>query len=69
MADPFAGLPRVTLENPILAAKALDWMRSGMDFADALHLAAAVGCEAFITFDRQFAAVGRGLGELAVRAL
>ena len=65
----FAGLPRVTLENPILAAKALDWMRSGMDFADALHLAAAVGCEAFITFDRRFAAVGRGLGELAVRAL
>jgi predicted nucleic acid-binding protein len=38
----FARLPRVTLENPILAAKALDWMRSGMDFADALHLAAAV---------------------------
>jgi len=28
----FAGLPRVNLEDPALAAKALDWMRSGLDF-------------------------------------
>ncbi len=34
----FAGLPRVTLEDAALAAKALEWMRSGLDFADALHL-------------------------------
>jgi len=35
----FAGLPRVTLADPALTAKALDWRRRGMDFADALHLA------------------------------
>ena len=35
----FAGLPRVTLEDPSSTATALDWTRRGMDFADALHLA------------------------------
>ena len=51
----FAGLPRVTLEDPALAAKALDWMRNGMDFADALHLGKAESCEAFVSFDQRFA--------------
>ena len=37
----FAGLPRVTLEDPALAAKALDWMARGMDFADAREAVAA----------------------------
>jgi predicted nucleic acid-binding protein len=64
----FAGLPRVTLEDPALAAKALDWMRGGMDFADALHLAKAAGCEAFISFDQRFAAVANALSEVKVRA-
>ena len=27
-----------------------------MDFADALHLAGAEGCEEFVTFDKAFAA-------------
>jgi predicted nucleic acid-binding protein len=45
----FAGLPRVTLEDEALVAKALDWMERGMDFADALHLARAEGCEAFLS--------------------
>jgi predicted nucleic-acid-binding protein len=31
----FAGLPRVTLEDPALTAQALEWMRSGLDFTDA----------------------------------
>jgi predicted nucleic acid-binding protein len=64
----FAGLPRVTLEDPVLAAKALDWMRSGLDFADALHLAKAGGCEAFVSFDQRFAAVANALSEVKVRA-
>ena len=65
----FAGLPRVTLENPAVAAKALDWMRSGMDFADALHLATAASCEAFISFDQRFAGVASALSEVQVRLL
>jgi len=65
----FAGLPRVTLEDPALAAKALEWMRSGLDFADALHLAKAEGCEAFVSFDQRFAAATNALSEVKVRAL
>ena len=64
----FAGLPRVTLEDPAAAAKALDWARRGMDFADALHLAKAQGCEAFVTFDQRFAAVANALSEVKVHA-
>jgi predicted nucleic acid-binding protein len=64
----FAGLPRVTLEDPTGAARALDWMRSGMDFADALHLAKAGGCEALVSFDQRFAAVANALSEVKVRA-
>ena len=48
----FVGLPRVSLEDATLAAQALDWCEQGMDFADALHLAAAGHCEAFVTFDK-----------------
>lgn len=50
-----AGLPGATIENPEQLASALDWMEDGMDFADALHLAKAQGCEAFVTFDRALA--------------
>jgi predicted nucleic-acid-binding protein len=64
----FAGLPRVKLEDPALIAKALDWMRGGMDFADALHLTKADGCEAFVTFDQRFAAAANALSEVKVRA-
>jgi predicted nucleic acid-binding protein len=63
----FAGMPRVTLENPVLAARALDWTAQGMDFADALHLARAQQCEAFVSFDRRLAAAGRRVGSIPVR--
>src|SRR5690242_6524315 len=42
----FAGLPGVTLEDPLLVARALDWAAQGLDFADALHLGRAEGCSA-----------------------
>jgi predicted nucleic-acid-binding protein len=64
----FAGLPRVTLEDPVLAAQALDWMSRGMDFADALHLAKADGCEAFVSFDRRLARLAKRVGGATVRA-
>jgi predicted nucleic acid-binding protein len=63
----FAGLPRVMLENPASAATALDWMAQGMDFADALHLAAAEGCTAFVSFDRRFAQAAERLSQMEVR--
>ena len=63
----FAGLPTVTLEAPDLAASALDWAKAGLDFADALHLAAAQDCEAFVSFDRDLLGQAAKLG-LAVEA-
>lgn len=50
----FSGLPGVTVENPALLIEALDLAAKGMDFADALHLGAAVHCETMLTFDRRF---------------
>ena len=49
-----AGLPGVTVENPILLGEALDRTARGMDFADALHLGAAARCESMLTFDGRF---------------
>lgn len=63
----FGGLPRVTFENPELAAKALGWMEAGMDFADALHLAAAGGCEAFLSFDQSFTKAANSLAGIRVQ--
>ena len=64
----FAGLPQVSVEDPALIALALDWMERGMDFADALHLAKAGECEAFISFDRRLAVAAARLGRVPVRA-
>jgi predicted nucleic-acid-binding protein len=63
----FAGLPGVTLEDAALAAEALQWMDGGMDFADALHLSKADGCDSFVTFDRRFARSAKRLGMSKVR--
>jgi predicted nucleic-acid-binding protein len=65
----FAGLPGVTLEAPAAVAAALDWMVVGMDFADALHLAAAEQCETFVTFDHRLGRVARRVGAISVRVL
>jgi predicted nucleic-acid-binding protein len=64
----FAGLPTVTFENPQRVATALVWREQGMDFGDALHLAGATGCDAFISFDRRLARAAARLGAGEVRA-
>jgi predicted nucleic acid-binding protein len=63
----FAGLPRVTIEDARKAANALDGMEAGLDFADALHLASADGCEAFVSFDQKFARAANKLDGIKVR--
>jgi predicted nucleic acid-binding protein len=65
----FAGLPRVTLEDAVLAAKALDWTLKGMDFADALHLASGQACDGFASFDQRLAKVAKELSGIEIRAL
>lgn len=64
----FAGLPRVTVRDAQVAARALAWMDQGLDFADGLHLAQAEGCDAFVSFDRDFAATANALDGIKVRA-
>lgn len=61
-----AGLPGVTVEEPALLALALEWVGEGMDFADALHLAKAAGCDMFLSFDRKLAKVAAGRSPVAV---
>ena len=63
-----AGLPSVTLEATAVVAKALDWPLSGMDFADALHLARAQESKAFVSFDRRLAKIAKELSDVEVRA-
>jgi len=65
----FAGLAHVMLEDAALTARALDWTVGGLDFADALHLAKAEGCNAMVTFDRRFARAAKKLSNLEVRTL
>ena len=63
-----AGLPGVSVEDAGLVAKALDWAEAGMDFADALHLAAAAECESFLTFDKRFVRSGKRLSGIPITA-
>jgi predicted nucleic-acid-binding protein len=67
LAD-FAGLARVTVGDAAAVAQALAWAQGGMDFADALHLAKAAGCAAFVSFDREFAKAAQTAGGIKVRA-
>lgn len=64
----FAGLPGITLEDPQLAARALDWTEQGLDFADALHLGGAQGCTAFMSFDRRLAKVAARVSGIRIAA-
>jgi predicted nucleic-acid-binding protein len=44
-------LSSVTVEDPSAIARALVWYDSGLDFADALHLASSGPASKFATFD------------------
>ena len=45
-------LPQVSVEDSATIIEALGWLRQGLDFADALHLASSRMSERFVTFDR-----------------
>ena len=47
------GLSNVTVENWEMVSDATNAYRAGMDFADALHLAAANACESMLSFDKK----------------
>ncbi|MGH7042881.1 MAG: type II toxin-antitoxin system VapC family toxin [Acetobacteraceae bacterium] len=63
------GLPGVVVEDLNMLAQAFDWAESGMDMADALHLAGSSGCAAFVSFDRALARSAERVGApIQVRA-
>ena len=56
------GLPHVVVEHWERIADAIEWHLRGLDFADALHLAASNHCENLVSFDdRRFARRARKL--------
>lgn len=63
------GMARVTAEEPRQVSRALDWFLQGLDFADALHLASAVGTARFVTFDRRLARRAHSIASVAVDIL
>ncbi len=54
-------LPNVECEDIGSVANAIEWVRTGMDFADALHLASATVAGRFATFDRKLIEGSRNL--------
>jgi predicted nucleic-acid-binding protein len=60
------GLKNVTLTNAQLVAQVIDWYESGLDFADAFHLANTQNVDAFKTFDEKFIKRSKGLTNCVV---
>ena len=50
--DALISLPNVRCEDEPVVRQAVAWSLGGLDFADALHLAASRTAERFATFDR-----------------
>ena len=55
------GLPNVRVEDQQAVFQAISWHESGLDFADALHLAASMKADKFVTFDNAFIKKARNL--------
>lgn len=61
------GLPNVVLPNPHRTQMALAWYADGMDFGDALHLAANQPCGTLYSFDRKLIRKAAGRGQCMVK--
>ncbi len=48
------GLPNVRVEDQQTVFQSISWYGSGLDFADALHLASSMKADKFVTFDNAF---------------
>lgn len=62
-------LPNIHVEDAIQVARAFEWAASGIEFADALHLASLAGAHALVTIDRQLIARASKLKGVRVTAL
>ena len=61
------GLPNVTVRNIEQISLAIDWHERGLDFADAMHLAASQNYAGFYTFDSRFVKQAKGLTNCIVK--
>jgi predicted nucleic-acid-binding protein len=61
-----ASLPGVSVDEPPVLATAIEWLRAGMDFADAIHLAKSGQCTAFVSFDKKLAKLAKGRSAIPV---
>jgi predicted nucleic-acid-binding protein len=69
IADAFVALialPDLVCEDAAAVADAIQWMRDGLDFADALHLASARPAGRFATFDDKLAKRAAKIADIAV---
>jgi predicted nucleic-acid-binding protein len=60
------GLPNVRAEDQQTVFQAISWYRSGLDFADALHLASGIEADKFVTFDNAFIKKARKLTSIDI---
>ncbi len=61
------GLSNVHLADANLIAQVLLWHESGLDFADAFHLAQSWHCTQMYTFDEKFVKRAKGLTTCEVK--
>ena len=62
-------LPTVQVEDPAAVSTALGWTSSGMDFADALHLASKGESAKFVSFDERLVKCAKALDAGGVNLL
>ena len=60
------GLPNVYVTDPVVIHTAIQWHATGLDFADALHLAASRHCHGMVTFDAEFVKQAKGISTCPV---
>lgn len=63
----FCRLERIVVDSADAVERALGFAERGLGLADALHLAQAQNCEAFVTFDKRLAKKAADVTRTAVR--
>lgn len=59
-------LPQLHVEDSGVIVDAVEWLRQGLDFADALHLASSQIAQQFASFDRAFVRSAKAAGSRIV---
>jgi len=61
------GLPNLQVTSSNRINQALQWHKSGIGFADALHLASCQQCSILYTFDKEFVRTTKNLSSVSVQ--